>query len=235
MSGIILWEGPSELDGKPIVLIAIDHSSNSKTGDMIQTYILRSDIHPVEAMHSGEDHSICGDCTHKGASCYVNIAYGPSKVYKAYKAGKYPYIPAYQFTRSVRLGTYGDPAAVPQIIWQSAMVYGPHHTGYTHQWKEKRFQYLKEWCMASCDTPQEQKQASLMGWRTFTVTPKGETRRTDILCPASEELGKATTCATCLACGGNSSKVKANVFIPVHGGKGKVQLFHIERGIHATH
>ena len=43
MPGIILWEGKSELDGKPIVLIAIDHSSNSKTGDMVQTYILRSD------------------------------------------------------------------------------------------------------------------------------------------------------------------------------------------------
>lgn len=235
MSGTILWEGPSELDGKPIVLIAIDHSSNSKTGDMVQTYILRSDIHPVEAMHSGEDHSICGNCTHKGATCYVNVAYGPSQVYKAYKAGKYQKRDYVQFCRPVRLGTYGDPASIPAFTWRYLMLREPNHTGYTHQWKDKRFQYLKEYCMASCDTHQEQKQAASMGWRTFTVTPKGETRRTEILCPASEELGKATTCATCLACGGTSSKVKGNVFIPVHGGKGKVQLFHIERGIHATH
>ncbi len=234
MSGIILWEGQSELDGKPIVLIAIDHSSNAKTGDMIQTYILRSDIHPVEAIHSGEDHSICGNCTHKGATCYVNVAYGPSQVYKTYKTGKYLSIPSYQFTRSVRLGTYGDPAAVPQTIWQSLMQQQPPHTGYTHQWEKKRYSYLKEWCMASCDTSREQVRAERMGWRTFTVVPKRQ-YRSEILCPASEELGKATTCATCLACGGTSSKVKGNVFIPVHGGKGKVNLFRIERGLHATH
>lgn len=234
MSGIILWEGPSELDGKPIVLIAIDHSSNSKTGDMVQTYILRSDIHPVEAMHSGEDHSICGNCTHKGTTCYVNVAYGPSQVYKAYKAGKYQKRDYVQFCRPVRLGTYGDPAAIPAFTWRYLMLREPNHTGYTHQWKDKRFQYLKEWCMASCDTSREQVQAERMGWRTFTVTPKHQ-YRAEILCPASEERGKSTTCATCLACGGTSSKVKGNVFIPVHGGKGKVQLFHIERGIHATH
>ena len=229
MPGIILWEGKSELDGKPIVLIAIDHSSNSKTGDMVQTYILRSDIHPVEAMQSGEDQSICGNCTHKGATCYVNVAYGPSQVYKAYKAGKYLSVPAYQFTRSVRLGTYGDPAAVHQTVWQSLMQQHPPHTGYTHQWAHKRFRYLKEWCMASCDTPQEQVKASWMGWRTFTVTLKGEIRDKEILCPASEELNHATTCTTCMACGGSSSKVKANIYIPVHGPKYKVELFNIER------
>lgn len=38
-SGII-YRGPSLIDGQPIVAIAIAKSRNTKTGDMVQTYIL---------------------------------------------------------------------------------------------------------------------------------------------------------------------------------------------------
>jgi len=52
MRSFIIWEGPSELDGKPIVLIATSGGSikNRKTGGMVQTYILRSDMPPNEAL-----------------------------------------------------------------------------------------------------------------------------------------------------------------------------------------
>lgn len=63
------WRGPSPIDGAPIVMImtglsrlASEQSSNSKTGPMVQTHIVRQDMAPVVAMMSGEDRAICGDC-----------------------------------------------------------------------------------------------------------------------------------------------------------------------------
>jgi hypothetical protein len=60
--GFILYEGKSVLDGAPIVYIATLSTSNRKTGDMVQTWILRSDINPVEASKQKLDASICGNC-----------------------------------------------------------------------------------------------------------------------------------------------------------------------------
>jgi hypothetical protein len=64
-NGVILYEGPSVIDGAPIVAIATGFkspSSNDKTGTMIQVWILRADIAPHEAQKTGADESICGDC-----------------------------------------------------------------------------------------------------------------------------------------------------------------------------
>ena len=69
-NGYILYRGPSAIDGKPIMVIATgfaNKSSNGKTGDMIQTWIIREDIAPNEAIKSGEDESICGQCIHRPA------------------------------------------------------------------------------------------------------------------------------------------------------------------------
>ena len=60
-NGYILYEGPSGIDGAPIVVIATgfaNSSANAKTGDMIQTWIIRSDIAPHHAVKSGDDASI---------------------------------------------------------------------------------------------------------------------------------------------------------------------------------
>ena len=40
-TGYVIYKGPSLLDGAPIVVIAVIGSGNTKTGDMVQTYILR--------------------------------------------------------------------------------------------------------------------------------------------------------------------------------------------------
>jgi hypothetical protein len=48
-TGVILYQGASALDGAPIVVIAnriAAASTNSKTGAMVQTFIIRSDIDP---------------------------------------------------------------------------------------------------------------------------------------------------------------------------------------------
>ena len=48
--GYVLHEGPSPFDGQPIVSIATLHSSNRNTGDMVQTWILPRDLHPLDAV-----------------------------------------------------------------------------------------------------------------------------------------------------------------------------------------
>ena len=67
--GLVLYNGPSSLDGELIVVIATGFrrsTANPKTGDMIQTWILRSDVAPFSAIHSGGDESICGSCPLRG-------------------------------------------------------------------------------------------------------------------------------------------------------------------------
>ena len=66
MKGIVFYRGPSQIDGKPIVAVATLKSNNRKTGDMIQTWILRSMMSPIRALATGGDRSICGDCFHRG-------------------------------------------------------------------------------------------------------------------------------------------------------------------------
>ena len=131
--GFIMYQGPSVLDGQPIVVVATMSTSNVKTGQMIQTWILRSDINPVEASKTGDDSSICGNCVHRhhkgptgkgGGACYVNIGQAPNAVYKGYKRGIYPVFSfddhaQYFSHRKIRLGAYGDPAAVPFGVMRS--------------------------------------------------------------------------------------------------------------------
>jgi len=64
-NGRVLYEGPSMLDGAPIVVIATgfaERSGNAKTGSMIQTWILRADVPPHHAFSSEDGASVCGDC-----------------------------------------------------------------------------------------------------------------------------------------------------------------------------
>jgi hypothetical protein len=66
--GYIAYEGASMIDGAPIVVIVnkIDaDSKNEKTGAIVQTFIIRSDIAPMAALQSGDDVAICGDCAHR--------------------------------------------------------------------------------------------------------------------------------------------------------------------------
>ena len=238
----VIWEGASLIDSKPVVLIATRGTkgkANKKTGSMIQTYILRADLDPVTASKTGEDLSICGECPHRKASagsCYVRVDQGPLIVYKAYKRGVYPRLSLTEARENlsgelVRLGAYGDPAAIPQSVWEIVLSAAKGWTGYTHQWKTA--EGLKVFCMASCDSVAEAVLAQSRGWRTFAVVSKLDyaTRHglpvvpNSFLCPASEEGGRKLTCAECLACGGTSSPNKASVYIPVHGAAFKQERF----------
>lgn len=236
-NGVILYEGPSLLDGAPIVVIATgikNVSTNAKTGEMIQTYILRSDMTPIDAVHDGADESICGACPHRGdgtghdRSCYVTLFHGPRAVYAAYKRGAYPamsirdvnFVLPFQ-NRMVRLGTYGDPVAVPYEIWRIALQGTKGHTGYTHQWRRPDVDPAV-WAplvMASADSVADMDDAHALGYRTFRVTPVGDLpiKGREIVCPASHEAGQKVECIDCKACMGTSAKARVSIQIQAHG------------------
>lgn len=232
----VIYDGPSLIDGKPIVAIVQVGTGNRKTGKgMAQTWILRSDIDPITASRTGEDSSICGDCPHKGTpsdkttgwaigrSCYVNLLFAPNGVYKAYKRGSYPIaqgdenIRAIGLGMGIRLGSYGDPMAVPEGVWRSLTSAAEYVTAYTHG-----ANVMPDMVMSSVDNATQAHDAWRRWERTFRVISaldkliKGK----EVLCPASEEAkaasGKTVTCAACKLCGGNSVKAKS-VAIVAHG------------------
>lgn len=231
MNGAIIYQGPSLLDGVPIVAIATGlkrSSENSKTGDMVQTYILLEDIAPTEAVKTGQDASVCGQCPHRGRgdgkerTCYVNVGQAPLGVWRAYKRGSYPVatdVAALGEKRVVRLGSYGDPAAVPVEVWRNLTDNCVAHTGYTHQWRNAP--QLRTLCMASADSVVDAAEARLQGWRTFRVAmPCDPPKMTgESVCPASKEAGKILACSDCRACGGADGR-KGSIVIQAHGGFG---------------
>lgn len=239
MNGFVLYRGPSEVDGEPIVVIAtglLTGGNNSKTGSMVQVYILRADMNPLTAVQIGADVSICAGCTHRGKvvtdpktgerknvgrSCYVTLFQGPRVVWDAFSRGIYPEVPLSKARkllahRKVRLGAYGDPGAVPFRVWEQALDLVTELSGYTHMWRQ--YPMLSAFCMASCDSEQDRDEAKALGFRTFRVRGKAEPKLSgEGHCPASKEMGKATQCALCMLCGGKRSDAKADITIIAHG------------------
>ena len=238
VSGIVLWEGSSPLDDAPITAIATLRSANRKTGNMIQVWIMRSDIHPWSAVTTGGDYSVCGKCPHRGVivdgrnrqrSCYVNVEKAPTAVWRAYKRGDYlPYDSlslAHFRNRRIRWGAYGDPALIPERIVRFLSFYSSGHTGYTHLWRDPRFAWAKHFVQASCDSFQDYLDASSDGWGTFNVRqlgaplPAGQTQ-----CPAVEE-NPLVTCSMCTQCAGAGSanipyrrnSAPKHISVEVHG------------------
>ena len=230
-NGVIVYEGPSALDGAPIVVIVTGtakKSANPKTGDMLQTWILRSDIPPVEAARNGADVSICGDCPHRynpetgKRDCYVLVWQAPRQVWEAYKRGRYPHATPDQLAsicadRMVRIGSYGDPYAAPLALWRAMTARALGWTGYTHQWRIAGADW-SALVMASADSVDDMTQAHTKGWRTFRVTaePLQHIRKLETVCPASKERGAVTTCADCRACMGTTSPKRASIQIAMH-------------------
>jgi len=230
-NGLVIWEGPSLIDKKPIVLVAtgFKRTKNSKIGKMISTWIMRSYVEPMHANRNGGDYSVCGDCKHrKWRTCYVNLAHGPYNVWCAYKRKAYRKIDHKDhgifWDRDVRIGSYGDPAAVPFEIWNWIVETSDAITSYTHQWKNCD-ERLKKISMASVDTIAERREANSLGWRTFRMLMEDEAPLKDeILCPASVNRG-VVTCKDCGLCCGTSSKNNSNVAIHVHGTSWKKYRF----------
>ena len=222
-SGVVAWRGVSWFDGAPIVAILTglgSRSANSKTGAMLQLWILHAEVAPLDAIRSGLDASICGDCPHRrdattGArSCYVNVGQAPRSVYAAYQRGRYPAVSVERLAelcagQKVRLGAYGDPAFLPAEILRACAAGATLSTGYTHQWRDPRAVHARAFCMASADSSADTARALADGWRVFEVAPAESRTLGSVVCPASEEAGRRTTCADCGLCGGLHARGRA--------------------------
>ena len=223
-NGVTLWTGPSPVDGAPIAVILtglVNESKNRKTGPMLQTWILRTDVLPTDAIKSGADASICGACPLRGIkgqtrACYVNVGQAPQAIYRAYHRGAYPDYPmdalglivAY---RAVRFGAYGDPAMAPLELWQVLARNASNWTGYTHQWRTLPNGWSALF-MASTDAD-DRAEAQALGWRTFSVSD--ESSPADIVCPATR-AENPVQCIDCGMCKGTASGAKSIVIAP-HG------------------
>lgn len=221
MNGVTLYEGPSVLTDDPIVAIATFVTKNRKTGWMIQTWIMHHDIPPVEASKTGADEAVCGQCPlrhYLNGACYVVIGQAPSSIWRAFHRGAYPpFDPRvharYLAGRSVRLGAYGDPAAVPYEVWASVIDLAQAHTGYTHQVAHPRFdRRIADLCMVSADTPQAAQRLWARGFSTYRIRLPEE----PVLLGETECLNETerTTCDACRLCSGIGS---GNICVSVHG------------------
>lgn len=229
-NGIVIYKGKSQLQAsnfskKDIVVIATGmqkKSKNPKTGNMKQVFILREDISPVRSWINRKDFCVCGDCKHKkNQTCYVNRFQAPNNVFRAYKRNRYDSLNKDNiklFDGSyVRFGSFGEPVSVPINVFKKILPRIKGFTAYTHQWKNPKFQEYKQFCMASVDSVKEYNEAKKLGWRTFRVrTDDMEVLNNEIICPASDEGHKKTTCEKCNLCCGNTKKAKDIVIIS-HG------------------
>lgn len=243
-NGYAIWSGPSEIDGEPIVVLLTGFkiaTANKKMGETaLQSWILSANVEPVLATLTGADASICGDCPHRGRledggnpgrSCYVNVGLGVQNIWAAWKRGNYPAVERVTDlirlgqSRMIRIGSYGDPAAVPFWVWTNLAHGAAFHMGYTHRWRrcDPRFRTL---CMASVDTAEEREEARTMGWRTFRVRRHDQPLLDrEIICPASAEAGKKLQCEDCRACSGLGGKARADVAIIAHGSRARTSNF----------
>ena len=149
----------------------------------------------------------------------MNIGQAPNQVYKSFKRGIYPvfdYAKHSQYItgRKIRLGAYGDPAAIPFNIVERFAKLGIGHTGYTHQANHKGFddRYFSL-LMASADTPKQSLALQSRGAKTFRVALADDSLfEHESECYADSE---GIQCADCLQCNGQ----QGNIAIQVHGSR----------------
>ena len=227
--GVILFRGPSRFDGAPIVVVATFSSANRKTGDMVQTWILRARVHPSRAVRRGKDGSVCGTCRFRGGrGCYVQVGKAPAAVWRGVKRGIYPVFDPVAHAdlfrgRAIRLGSYGDPAAVaPSVFREVLRLCDAGHTGYTHAWRGIGSDYLGL-VQASCDNWSDYTEAKSLGWKTFTVVESYDQSINNL--PPMGAICRNTIrnaqCIDCMLCSGST----ANITIEAHGSAvGKARL-----------
>lgn len=234
-----IYVGPSKLNGELIRGVITETTINTKLTDrlkaeVLQLWILPHDTHPIVAIADGTDESVCGQCPLRSFRngekvprlCYVN----PNPIGSVWRhSHDNPIISPTEAVRGsrarlLRLGAYGDPAALPfalvEELCRAAEAAGIRkRTGYTHQARvvDQRWRRL---LMASCEGTQDALELQLLGWRTFTTVSPGTDLPPDtITCPAANEAGGKTTCEKCGLCDGVKAggDIRKNIAINIHG------------------
>ena len=240
---VVLWAGPSRLDGKPIMVVASCvrvPSKNGKTEDMIQVAIMSQTLAPFTAWSAGLDGSVCPDsCVHRSkprggkGSCYVNKARLHDTWNAAHnyltehgKGGRIEpdHLPSDYFKHAhMRFGMEGDPSAVPLHVWQYLAAQVARWTGYTADWAN----LTQDWAdlfMASVSSIPDMLRAKSLGWRPFfsSFDPKDDAAAVTAglrLCLAESKA--AVGCSRCGGCDGNQKGAKrAGFFLSTHGAIG---------------
>lgn len=229
--GFILYQGKSHIGEGNVVCIATLKCRNGKTGNMVQVWIVPDGtLSPLEAVQNNANAAACGTCPLQGVNingktegrvCYVNLGQAPAAVWKAYQAGKYPVYSRrthehFLKGRSIRIGAYGDPAALPVRLVKYLANVGSGWTGYSHQlfWlEERRASALASVLMASCHTPAMHKEARRRGWRSFVAIAEGQAAPDNAVeCP---NYTRGVTCQKCQLCQGTSKQAK-DVYVIAH-------------------
>ena len=246
-NSVVFWRGPSPVDGAPI-LVAVSGiakaSDNSKTGDMAQSWIMRGDVRPTDAIKSGDDSSVCGGCQLRPfivkqrratgdtetQPCYVNVGHAPVSIWDAIARGNVPDVAPREAGRLAgsrgvrgRQGGYGDPANVPMAVWEEfeagileSAPTGKPGTSYTHAWRETPA--MARWSMASIDP-------TMGDTAAVRLEAKALGFRTYRVMPVGgtlqdgeiicPESSGRVQCADCGLCGGNRTPGAKDIAIPV--------------------
>ena len=223
-------------DRSPVVGILTFNSANTKTGPMVQLWILPANQTPLGAVQANDNHGACGSCPLQGRNidgkqvgrtCYVNLGQAPDGIWHAWKRGRYPAYGSPQDaslvrlkSRGLRLGAYGDPAALPIPLLRRLVKAAHHHTGYTHQidtMPRRRADSIASICMVSVETAAQRDRMQARGYRTFHVVSSSDfaaaTAGRDIGCPF---YSHGVTCDQCRLCGGSDQRA-ASIVVVGHG------------------
>lgn len=210
-------------------------SNNSKTGNMLQIFVL-----PLNWIIEGQmsdDSEICFDCVFSQSQtkkCYVRKGFMNlgliSKVKTLHKLYVNNQIPTYNAKvekqilkyckhRFIRFGAYGEPILLGEKLTSEICKNAIGWTGYTHQYLKAEYNWAKDYFMASVENDFQNEVAKKLGFRTFFVA----SNLTEILnkpnfinCPASKEKGKKIECIDCLLCMGTKTKTKKSIIINKH-------------------
>lgn len=234
-TSVVIWEGPSQLDGTPILAVASrtrEASQNGKTGDMIQIAIMRQDVSPGWAYVQGFDGAVCpDDCDHKSVArggmgtCYVNkvkLRATWERAIRLIEAGEVGAPRGFFTGARVRIGNEGDGAAVPLHVWQGIVAEAADHTAYTAGWRDLGPDWARIF-MASVSTPADAIRARSAGWRFFASSGSSadDAAFTEAGGRACLNHSHGLQCVSCLGCDGlKKGKKRLSFWIPFHGVKG---------------
>jgi hypothetical protein len=144
--------------------------------------------------------------------------YGNFDNLPTYESLKLPAGSFYKFfeNKFIRFGTYGEPVLIPLNIVQYITKIAKNWTGYSHQWRNKKYIDYNQYFMASTHNIEQSLQAEKLGYRSFMVVNNKPQFTNLVNCPASKENNFKSNCEHCGLCSGISGKGKKSVYIFEH-------------------
>jgi len=223
------------LGGAEIILVVYGFSgiNNRKLGPMIEASVFVAAEKPSTAADDGRDSAVCGDCPGRPTNwgyCYVQIPVEVDKTWEAARDLPADLKLAYAQIRDsgwpIRLGVYGDAAAVPfeiveALVQATATEDGKlRYSGFTHQWSHPNFDHRHlKYLAPSVEFVAEREELkqhfpTVMTYRI--VRNAEEMLAGEIKCKGGVEP-EADKCCECMSCGGTEGIARRDRVVVVHG------------------